>query len=78
MTTQYSPIEAGRCDLFTSSALIHLVPHPNRYRFVANVDAFAGNSGSGVFDSGQRMVGILVSGATDFWTNPVTGCVAGK
>lgn len=46
------------------------------YRFVANLDSFAGNSGSGVFDSSGKMVGILVAGAADFVVNSTTGCVS--
>jgi hypothetical protein len=34
--------------------------------YVADLDTFAGNSGSGTFTSDGRMVGILISGATDF------------
>lgn len=44
------------------------------YVFVSNLDAFAGNSGSGVFDSSGNLVGILVSGATDFDVSS-GGCV---
>lgn len=36
------------------------------YRYVTTLDAFAGNSGSGVFDTFGQLVGILVAGATDF------------
>lgn len=37
--------------------------------FTATVDAFAGNSGSGVFDDAGRVVGILDSGNEDYaWT----------
>ncbi len=34
--------------------------------FQASVDAFGGNSGSGVFDAAGRVVGILVAGDTDY------------
>ncbi|MEZ4338272.1 MAG: serine protease [Sandaracinaceae bacterium] len=34
--------------------------------FEASLDAFGGHSGSGVFDSERRLVGILVGGAEDF------------
>lgn len=44
------------------------------YRFVANLDSFAGNSGSGVFSTAGELVGILVAGATDFFSSG--GCVA--
>lgn len=39
--------------------------------FGATVDAFGGNSGSGVFDTSGNVVGILVRGATDYL--PETG-----
>jgi|GEM_PF-1214133 len=35
-------------------------------RFTAAIDAFHGNSGSGVFDGAQRLVGVLTSGADDY------------
>jgi MYXO-CTERM domain-containing protein len=42
--------------------------------FVANLDTFGGNSGSGVFDRGTReLVGILVRGETDYVEAP-SGC----
>lgn len=34
--------------------------------FVASVDAFSGNSGSGVLDDGLSVLGVLVSGANDY------------
>jgi hypothetical protein len=34
--------------------------------FVANLDTFGGNSGSGVFDGQNRLAGILVRGETDY------------
>jgi hypothetical protein len=34
--------------------------------FVASVDAFRGNSGSGVYDASLRLVGVLTDGATDY------------
>ncbi len=37
--------------------------------FDASLDAFGGNSGSGVFDAAGRAVGILVRGATDYSTS---------
>eukprot|EP00037_Helgoeca_nana_P027254 m.311345 g.311345 ORF g.311345 m.311345 type:complete len:687 (+) comp27446_c1_seq1:1217-3277(+) len=44
------------------------------YRWVSNLDSFAGNSGSGVFDAAGELVGILVAGATDFVVT--AGCVS--
>lgn len=38
--------------------------------FVASVDAFGGNSGSGVFDVDGRVVGMLSSGLEDFVESP--------
>jgi hypothetical protein len=43
--------------------------------FDGSVDAFGGNSGSGVYDADGRVVGILVRGATDYTTTP-EGCDA--
>jgi V8-like Glu-specific endopeptidase len=40
--------------------------------FRASVDAFGGNSGSGVFDANYQVVGILVAGETDY--ENVGGC----
>jgi hypothetical protein len=34
--------------------------------FVASVDAFRGNSGSGVFDEARRLMGVLTDGAEDY------------
>lgn len=34
--------------------------------FTGNIDTFGGNSGSGVFDDADRVIGILVRGATDY------------
>jgi hypothetical protein len=43
--------------------------------FVANLDTFEGNSGSGVFlASTGELVGILMAGDTDFSWDPVAGC----
>ena len=42
--------------------------------FSASVDAFAGNSGSGVYDSTGRVVGILVRGAQDYRLDSARGC----
>ena len=42
-------------------------------RFNATVDAFGGNSGSGVFDESGTVVGILVAGQRDF-TETEDGC----
>lgn len=41
--------------------------------FEGSVDAFGGNSGSGVYDAEGRLVGVLVRGATDYTTTP-EGC----
>lgn len=40
--------------------------HKNEDRFLATLDAFAGNSGSPVFDAQRRVVGMLVRGAEDW------------
>jgi Trypsin-like peptidase domain len=43
--------------------------------FVANLDTFGGNSGSGVFDNAtKRLIGILVRGAPDYVDDPA-GCL---
>jgi V8-like Glu-specific endopeptidase len=42
-------------------------------QFFATVDAFGGNSGSGVFDTSGQVVGILVAGRTDYAASP-EGC----
>ena len=60
-----------------------LSPGTDELRYVTDLDAFGGNSGSGVFTSGTTttsstcypagvMVGILVKGATDY---DASGCV---
>ncbi len=42
--------------------------------FVADLDTFGGNSGSGVFDAASHeLVGVLVRGATDYYEDP-QGC----
>ena len=46
-----------------------------RAYFVANLDTFGGNSGSGVFLSGtNELVGILVRGAADYYLDQEKGC----
>ncbi|ACY13490.1 peptidase domain protein [Haliangium ochraceum DSM 14365] len=43
--------------------------------FVANLDSFAGNSGSGVFDTASReLVGVLVRGEVDYVFDDSSGC----
>ena len=43
--------------------------------FVANLDTFGGNSGSGVFDdTSKQLVGILVRGEVDYVFDPQAGC----
>jgi len=43
--------------------------------FVANLDTFGGNSGSGVFDDvTKQLVGILVRGETDYVNDPENDC----
>lgn len=49
---------------FTGNALVKESTHPNR--FAADLDAFAGNSGSPVFDLSHRVVGILIEGQKDY------------
>ena len=47
-----------------------------KWRFLADLDTFGGNSGSPVFDAGTRLVkGILVSGPKDFKAGP-GGCTS--
>ncbi len=58
---------------------------PSKIFFVANLDTFGGNSGSGVFDDDNKLVGLLARGDTDYeWDSadrcaianvcPTTGC----
>jgi len=43
--------------------------------FVANLDVFSGNSGSGVYDqNSNRLIGVLVRGETDYVPDQATGC----
>jgi hypothetical protein len=66
---------AGGANVLTNTAASH---------FVANLDTYGGNSGSPVFNSGNRIVeGVLVRGETDFVANggcnvslvcPASGC----
>jgi hypothetical protein len=43
--------------------------------FVANLDTFGGNSGSGVYDQmNTKLLGILVRGETDYVDDPANGC----
>ena len=44
------------------------------HAFVADLDAFAGNSGSGVYHKG-KVVGILTEGEPDFELDPERGCL---
>lgn len=47
----------------------------NPVYFLANLDTFGGNSGSGVFDqSTNELVGILVRGGTDYVQDRARGC----
>lgn len=41
-------------------------PEPSSVAFRADLDTFGGNSGSGVYDADGRVLGILVSGETDY------------
>lgn len=43
--------------------------------FVSNLDTFAGNSGSPIFNYQREVVGILVSGETDYFYDRVDECV---
>jgi hypothetical protein len=44
--------------------------------FVANLDTFGGNSGSGVFDNRtHELVGVLVRGEQDYVADPVADCL---
>eukprot|EP00002_Diphylleia_rotans_P004394 TRINITY_DN13226_c0_g1_i1.p1 TRINITY_DN13226_c0_g1~~TRINITY_DN13226_c0_g1_i1.p1 ORF type:complete len:765 (-),score=165.50 TRINITY_DN13226_c0_g1_i1:304-2598(-) len=46
-----------------------------KYFFLADLDTFGGNSGSGVYDKNTHAVaGILVRGATDYVEDAVRGC----
>lgn len=49
--------------------------HKNDDRFFATLDAFAGNSGSPVFDARHQVVGVLVRGAED-WAPRADGLAA--
>lgn len=49
---------------FTGNAMVKESSHP--HRFAADLDAFAGNSGSPVFDLTHRVVGILIEGQADY------------
>jgi hypothetical protein len=43
--------------------------------FVANLDTFGGNSGSGVFDAQTRdLIGVLVRGETDYFMDDADNC----
>lgn len=44
-------------------------------QFLTNLDTFAGNSGSPIFNSKKEVVGILVSGEKDYYYDSVEGCV---
>lgn len=46
-----------------------------RDAFLTNLDAFAGNSGSGVFSTNGELVGLLVSGEEDFRWDQSAGCL---
>jgi V8-like Glu-specific endopeptidase len=43
--------------------------------FDTSLDTFGGNSGSGVFNSDNELVGVLSSGATDYVMNTADNCV---
>lgn len=46
----------------------------NQAWFLANLDTFGGNSGSGVFDQGtNKLIGVLVKGEVDYVRDPVNG-----
>lgn len=45
------------------------------FGFFATMDAFGGNSGSGVFDAAGRVVGVLVSGNEDYAFDPADRCL---
>jgi len=46
----------------------------NNVTFKGSVDAFGGNSGSGVYNASGEVVGILVQGRPDYYTDPDLGC----
>ncbi|OIQ17578.1 MAG: hypothetical protein BM556_12310 [Bacteriovorax sp. MedPE-SWde] len=45
-------------------------------RFLTNLDTFAGNSGSPIFNFWGDVIGILVSGETDYYYDYTRGCMA--
>ena len=47
---------------------------PERRYFVANLDTFAGNSGSPVFNPSYEVVGVLSRGAADYDARPGANC----
>lgn len=79
------PVEVGRTRPLPTGTSLTLIGHPDGMpmkiagganvvdpgsaTFTATVDAFAGNSGSGVFDDAGRVVGILDSGNQDYAWN---------
>lgn len=53
----------------------HVHDDTNDASFVADLDTFGGNSGSGVYDqASKKLVGILVQGEVDFVLDKTRGC----
>ena len=47
----------------------------NEAWFVANLDTFGGNSGSGVYDQAtKKLIGVLVEGELDYKADPARSC----
>lgn len=58
-----------------SGARVADPPTPDRDYFIANLDAFEGHSGSSVYDSSNRLSGILLGGRVpDYVTAPDENC----
>lgn len=47
---------------------------PSKYFFVSDLDTFAGNSGSPIFNDQDEVIGILVSGEVDYHLNEEENC----
>lgn len=64
---------AGMPLKYAPNATVHDASNPAW--FVANLDTFGGNSGSGVYDQlSRKLIGILVSGEADYYQDKQRGC----
>jgi len=64
---------AGMPLKYAPNAIVH--DASNEASFVANLDTFGGNAGSGVYDqASKKLVGILVQGEVDFVRDRARGC----